>query len=136
MRTLACLILASGAFAGPAVSLAQSTAPVSHEQVSADLIRVEQAGYHVGDGDATTYPAEIQAAEVKLAAEDSHQTADNAAQDNQAADSSAQDNQQATGNAVGGATLSGTSAAGSSMSQQKPAKCSGPASFCNTFFGN
>lgn len=116
MKTLACLVLAMGAFASPVVSFAQSTEPVTRAQVRAELIRLEQAGYHVGDGDHTTYPAQIQAAEAKIAA---------------------QDNQQAANNAVGG-TTNGTSAAGSSLHLPKPSPspCVGPASYCNLFFGN
>lgn len=136
MKTLVCLVLVSGALASPVVGFAQSTAPITHAQVLADLIRLEQAGYHVGDGDATTYPVEIQAAEAKIAAQDNQQTADNSTQDSQTADSSAQDSQQTAGNAVGGTTLSGSSAAGSSLRQQKPSSCVGPASYCNIFFGN
>ncbi|RKT20419.1 uncharacterized protein DUF4148 [Paraburkholderia sp. RAU2J] len=117
MKTFACLVLACGALASPVVSFAQSTAPVTRAQVRAELIRLEEAGYHVGDGDQTTYPEKIQAAEAKI---------------------SAQDSQQAVDNAVGGTTLSGTSAAGSSQHLPMPSSssCVGPASYCNTFFGN
>ena len=112
-----CLVLTVGALAGPVVSFAQNTAPITREQVRADLIRLEQAGYHVGDGDATTYPAEIQAAEAKIAAEG---------------------NQLAANNAVGGTTTTGTSAAGSRVNPQasSSSSCVGPASYCNLFFGN
>jgi hypothetical protein len=116
MKIVVCLALAMSALASPVVSFAQSSAPVTREQVRADLIRLEKAGYHVGDGDDTTYPAEIQAAEAKIAAEDGQQVANNA---------------------VGGAT-SGTSAAGSHLSlpNPSPSSCVGPAGYCNTFFGN
>jgi hypothetical protein len=60
-------VLAS-ALAMPAVSFAQSNGPVTRAQVRADLVQLEKAGYHVGDGH-TTYPVEIQAAEAKVAAE-------------------------------------------------------------------
>jgi hypothetical protein len=128
MKTFACLVLAIGALASPVVSFAQSTAPVTRAQVRAELIRLEEAGYHVGDGDHTTYPAQIQAAEAKIAAQDSQQAASNGAQDPQ----------QAADNAVGGTTLTGTSAAGSSQHLPMPSSssCVGPASYCNTFFGN
>ena len=117
MKTLVCLVLASGALAGPVVSFAQSTEPVTRAQVRAELIRLEEAGYHPGDGDQTTYPAQIQAAEAKIAAQDSQQVA-NAA--------------------VGGTTMNGTSAAGSSshLPTLSPSPCVGPVSYCNTFFGN
>jgi len=117
MKTLACLVLAIGALASPVVSFAQSTAPVTRAQVRAELIRLEQAGYHVGDGDQTTYPAQIQAAEAKIAAQDSQQVADNG---------------------VGGTTMNSTSAAGSPLHLPKPSpsSCVGPASYCKTFFGH
>jgi mitochondrial fission protein ELM1 len=117
MKTLACLVLAIGALASTVVSFAQSTAPVTRAQVRAELNRLEQAGYHVGDGDQTTYPAQIQAAEAKIAA---------------------QDNQHAANNAVGGTTINGTSAAGSPLHLPKPSPspCVGPESYCNLYFGN
>lgn len=116
MKTLAYLLVAIGAFASPVVSFAQSTEPLTRAQVRAELIRLEEAGYHVGSGDHTTYPAGIQAAESKIAAQDSQQTA----------------------NAVGGTTLNGTSAAGSDshLPHPSPSSCVGPASYCNLFFGN
>ena len=117
MKTLACLVLASCALASPVVSFAQSTAPVTRAQVRAELIRLEQAGYRVGDGDQTTYPEQIQAAEAKIAAQDSQQE----------------------GNSdVGGTTTNGTSASGSvqHVSKPSPSSCVGPASYCNLFFGN
>jgi hypothetical protein len=128
MKTLAYLLLAIGAFASPVVSFAQSTEPLTRAQVRAELIRLEEAGYHVGTGDHTTYPAGIQAAESKIAAQDSQQTANN----------SAPDSQQAANNAVGGTTLNGTSAAGSypHLPHPSPSSCVGPASYCNLFFGN
>jgi hypothetical protein len=126
MKTLACLILASSALASPVVCFAQSTAPVTPEQVRADLIRLEAAGYHVGDGDNTTYPVQIQAAEAKVAAQDSEQAGN------------AQGSQQEVNDAVGGTTLNGTSASGGDQPLPKASSssCSGPASYCNLFFGH
>jgi len=128
MKALACLVLASTALGSPVVSFAQSNAPITRAQVREELIRLEAAGYHIGDGDHTTYPAEIQAAEAKIAAQDSPQEANNAAQDSQ----------QGANDAVGGTTLNGTSAAGGyqQMPKTSPSSCVGPASYCNTFFGN
>jgi hypothetical protein len=116
MKTLACLVLASGVLASPLVSFAQSTAPVTRAQVRAELIRLEEAGYHVGDGDQTTYPAQIQAAEAKIAAQDS---------------------QQGNNNAVGG-TINDTSATGGHLNLPTPSQssCVGPASYCSIYFGN
>lgn len=117
MKTLAFLVLASCALSSPVVSFAQSAGPVTRAQVRAEMIRLEQAGYHVGDGDSTTYPTQIQAAEAKIAAQDSQQP----------------------GNSdVGGTTNDGTSASGSAqhVSKPSPSSCVGPASYCNLFFGN
>ena len=58
----------AAALAAPAAVFAQSNAPLTRAQVRAELIRLEKAGYHPGDGDNTTYPADIQAAEAKVAA--------------------------------------------------------------------
>jgi len=139
MKTLACLVLAIGALASPVVSFAQSTEPLTRAQVRAELIRLEETGYHVGTGDHTTYPAEIQAAESKIAAQDSQQAANNAAPETQqAANNAAPETQQEANNAVGGTTLNGTSAAGSypHLPHPSPSSCVGPASYCNLFFGN
>jgi hypothetical protein len=75
MKTLVCLTLAVSAFASPALSFAQSTpSPVTRAQVRAELARLEQAGYSpVADN--AYYPADIQAAEAKIAAQDGQQLA-------------------------------------------------------------
>ena len=75
MKTLVCLTLAVSAFASPALSFAQSASgPLTRAQVRADLIRLEQAGY---DPSSTGlyYPADVQAAEAKIAAQDDKQLA-------------------------------------------------------------
>jgi hypothetical protein len=69
LRSLIPAVAFALALAAPAVSFAQSNEPVTRAQVRADLIQLERAGYHVGDGDHTTYPAEIQAAESRVAAQ-------------------------------------------------------------------
>jgi hypothetical protein len=69
LRSLIPAVALASALAAPAVSFAQSNEPVTRAQVRAELIQVEKAGYHVGDGDHTTYPAEIQAAEARVAAQ-------------------------------------------------------------------
>jgi Domain of unknown function (DUF4148) len=69
LKSLISAVALASVLAAPAVSFAQSNAPVTRAQVRAELVQVEKAGYHVGDGDHTTYPAEIQAAEAKVAAQ-------------------------------------------------------------------
>ncbi|RKR38289.1 DUF4148 domain-containing protein [Paraburkholderia sp. BL17N1] len=54
----------------PVASFAQSTEHTTRAQVRAELVQLESVGWHVGDGDTTHYPDEVQAAEAKMAARD------------------------------------------------------------------
>jgi hypothetical protein len=124
MKALACFVLTLGALTGPVLSFAQSSEPVTREQVNEELNRLAAAGYKVNGSDHTTYPTQIQAAEAKVAAQDGQQDAQ-------------QNSQQTVDNAVGGTTMTGTSAAGSPADLPKPpSSCNGPASYCSIFFGN
>ena len=105
--------LAAATLGAPVLSFAQSNAPVTRAEVRADLVRVEQAGYTPGQND-INYPADIQAAEAKIAS---------------------QNDQQLTNQAVGGATQNGSSASGSA-SRTAMRSCVGPVSFCNVYFGS
>ena len=69
MKSLIQAVVVAAALAAPVAVFAQSNAPLTREQVRAELIQLEKAGYHPGDGDNTTYPADIQAAEAKVAAQ-------------------------------------------------------------------
>jgi uncharacterized membrane protein len=69
MKSLIQAVLVAAALAAPVAVFAQSSAPLTRAQVRAELVQLEKAGYHVGDGDQTTYPAQIQAAEAKVAAQ-------------------------------------------------------------------
>ncbi|MCP3722575.1 DUF4148 domain-containing protein [Paraburkholderia sp. CNPSo 3272] len=69
MKYLAQTVVIFTIAAAPALSIAQSNGPVTAEQVRAELVQLEQAGYHVGDGDNASYPADIQAAEARVAAQ-------------------------------------------------------------------
>jgi hypothetical protein len=64
-------LIVAAALAIPAVSsFAQSSqAPVTRAQVKSELVQLENAGYNPGSDDHTTYPAQIQAAEAKVAAQ-------------------------------------------------------------------
>lgn len=76
MKTLVCLALGVRVLASAAPSFAQSTPdPVTRAQVRADLVRVEQAGYNPTASDDATYPADILAAEARIAAQDGQQMA-------------------------------------------------------------
>jgi hypothetical protein len=117
MKTLVCLTLAISALASPALSFAQSSpAQLTRAEVRADLVRVEQAGYNPSDSADADYPANIQAAEAKIAAQDGSHSANEA---------------------VGGVAQNGTSHAGApARAQAATSSCVGPVSFCNVFFGN
>ena len=71
MKALVFLTIAFSAITiDPALSFAQSTSSQrTRAQVRADVIRVEQAGYRMGPGNDPYYPADVQAAEAKVAAE-------------------------------------------------------------------
>jgi hypothetical protein len=71
MKTLICMTLVVSALASPALTFAQATSDrLTRAQVRADLLRVEQAGYSPSAGDDPDYPADIQAAEAKIAEQD------------------------------------------------------------------
>ena len=117
MKALTCILIAAGTLASPGISFAQSAAPLTRAEVRADLIRVEQAGYNPSIGTDENYPADIQAAEARVGA---------------------QDNLHMANDAVGGTTMTGTSSTGSHLHLPKasPSSCVGPASYCNVFFGS
>jgi len=114
-KIFVCLAVAAGALAAPALSFAQSNAPLTRAEVRADLVRVEKAGYQPGLGEDINYPSDIQAAEAKIAA---------------------QDNQKATNDAVGGVAQTGTSSGKPSRTAMNNNACVGPVSYCNIFFGS
>jgi hypothetical protein len=69
MKLVQSLIVAA-ALAIPAVSsFAQSNQPVTRAEVKAQLVQLEKAGYNPA-GDQTQYPANIQAAQARVNAED------------------------------------------------------------------
>jgi hypothetical protein len=68
MKSLIQAVVVAAALAAPALSFAQSNAPVTRAQVRADLVQLEKAGYRPGD-DETHYPVAVQAAEARVAAQ-------------------------------------------------------------------
>jgi hypothetical protein len=111
-----CLAVAAGALAAPALSFAQSSnGPVTRAEVRADLVRVEKAGYQPAVGEDINYPADIQAAEAKIAAQDS---------------------QKLSNDAVGGVAQTGTAAGKPARAAMNNNACVGPVSYCNIFFGS
>jgi hypothetical protein len=71
MKSLIQAVAVAAALAAPVAVFAQSNAHLTRAEVRAELVQLEKAGYHPGDGDNTTYPANIQAAEAKVAAQNS-----------------------------------------------------------------
>jgi hypothetical protein len=66
MKSLIQAVIAASMLCAPIASFAQSNAAVTRAQVRAELIQLEKAGYHVGDGDNAHYPEDIQAAEARI----------------------------------------------------------------------
>ncbi|HKR45423.1 MAG TPA: DUF4148 domain-containing protein [Paraburkholderia sp.] len=69
MKSLIQAVVVAAALVAPVAAFAQPNTPVTRAQVRAELVQLEKAGYHVGDGDNTHYPEAIQAAEAKVAAQ-------------------------------------------------------------------
>jgi Domain of unknown function (DUF4148) len=114
-KALVCLSLAAVALTAPVLSFAQSNGPLTRAEVRADLVRVEQAGYNPALGNDLDYPADIQAAEAKIAA---------------------QDNQHPASRAYGGVTDQGNSSSGAPRRVAMHSVCVGPVSFCTPYFGS
>ncbi|ALL70300.1 Protein of unknown function (DUF4148) (plasmid) [Paraburkholderia caribensis MBA4] len=123
MKSLIQAVVVAAALAAPVAVFAQANQPVTRAQVRAELVQLEKAGYNPAQGEDPTYPADIQAAEAKVAAV-------NAATD--------------VGGVVSGssslAVQSKGTAAGGKLKQNQRAQnangCVGPVSFCDTYFGN
>jgi hypothetical protein len=60
--------------AAPAASFAQTSQPLTRAQVRAELVQVEKAGYNPNDW--MNYPANIQAAQAKVASQNAVAQAD------------------------------------------------------------
>ncbi|SEJ33637.1 DUF4148 domain-containing protein [Paraburkholderia diazotrophica] len=69
MKSLIQAVVVAAALAAPVAAFAQSNQPVTRAQVRAELIQLEKAGYNPSRGEDPHYPADIQAAEAKVAAQ-------------------------------------------------------------------
>ena len=69
MKSLIEAVVVAAALAAQVAVFAQSSQPVTRAQVRAELIQLEKAGYDPSARNDATYPAEIQAAEAKVAAQ-------------------------------------------------------------------
>jgi Tfp pilus assembly protein PilF len=75
MKSLIKAVVVVASLAASATVFAQSNTRITREQVRAELVQLAQAGYHVGDGDQAHYPEAIQAAEARIAAQNSNASA-------------------------------------------------------------
>jgi hypothetical protein len=69
MKSLIQGVVLAAVLAVPIVSFAQSNSSVTRAQVRAELAQLEKAGYNPGRGNDPHYPADIQAAEARVAAQ-------------------------------------------------------------------
>jgi hypothetical protein len=114
-KILAGLAIAASTVAAPVLCFAQSNPSLTRAEVRADLVRVEQAGYNPSLGNDIHYPADIQAAEAKIAT---------------------QNDPHLTTQAVGGVAQNGSSASGAASNAAMHSSCVGPVSFCKVYFGS
>lgn len=99
MKMLLPAVLISCVLGATTLAFAQaSNAPITRAEVRADLIRVEKAGYNPHGSD-LYYPADIQAAEAKVAAQDGSSAAQ----------------------AVGGVAMTGATQSGAPLAQSDTA---------------
>lgn len=68
MKSLIQAVVIATVLAAPVASFAQSNQPATRAQVRAELIQLENAGYHPGHAD-PHYPADIQAAQARVDAQ-------------------------------------------------------------------
>ncbi|SAK51793.1 membrane protein [Caballeronia fortuita] len=81
MKKLIGIAAVALAFAAPVASFAQSNQGLTRAEVRAQIVQLEKAGYNPGVVSDTTYPADIQAAEARVAAQNGYGgVADGAAQ--------------------------------------------------------
>jgi len=115
MSTLLRAFAVAAMLSVPAISFAQSNTTVTRSQVKAELVQWEAAGYNPGRVDNANYPADVQAAESKLAMKTA---------------------QAGTPGSVGGVPTDGSFAAGAAVHKTISLSCVGPASFCSPYFGS
>jgi hypothetical protein len=69
MKSLVRAVALVVVLAAPVASFAQSEQPLTRAEVKAQLKQLEQAGYNPATSDEANYPADIQAAEARVAAQ-------------------------------------------------------------------
>ena len=68
MKTLISAVVVAAALAAPVASFAQSNQPLTRAEVRAQLVQLEKAGYNP-IGDHVDYPANLQAAQARVDAQ-------------------------------------------------------------------
>jgi hypothetical protein len=76
MKSLVKAVALVVVLAAPVVAFAQSEQPLTRAEVKDQLKQVEQAGYQPGRSSDATYPADIQAAEARVATHNATAQAD------------------------------------------------------------
>ncbi|WJF92147.1 DUF4148 domain-containing protein [Paraburkholderia bonniea] len=67
MKALLHAVVVATVLATPLAALAQTNQPLTREQVRAELVQLQKAGYNpAGSHDNTTYPAQLQAASQRI----------------------------------------------------------------------
>ncbi|KAA1003394.1 DUF4148 domain-containing protein [Paraburkholderia panacisoli] len=69
MKSLIQAVVVAAALAAPVAAFAQANQGLTRAQVRAELVKVEKAGYNPARGEDPYYPADIQAAEGRVAAQ-------------------------------------------------------------------
>jgi hypothetical protein len=75
MRSLIKAVALAVVITAPVASFAQSNQPVTRAQVRAELVQLEKAGYYPSRGADPYYPADMQAAEARVAAQNGNAAA-------------------------------------------------------------
>jgi len=69
MNSLIKAVAIAVVLSAPVAAFAQSNQPLTRAEVRSQLVQLEKAGYNPADADNTTYPADIQSAEARVAAQ-------------------------------------------------------------------
>ena len=69
MKSLIKAVAVAVILAAPVVSFAQTSQPLTRAEVRNQLVQLEKAGYNPAVSNDVTYPADIQAAEARVAAQ-------------------------------------------------------------------
>ncbi|MFM0207561.1 DUF4148 domain-containing protein [Paraburkholderia sediminicola] len=71
MKSLIEAVVIAALITAPLAAFAQSNQPVTRAQVRAELVQLEKAGYNPATANVDDYPANIQAAEARVATQNS-----------------------------------------------------------------